>query len=143
MIIMNIIFSFILIYCNCQNIILNFKRLSFNKLKGKENIDDYINYDIYTDLFVGTPPQKVTHFIDPNDCIFQFKKLLFEYNPKKFNKSYINQIKQEYFSLYNSSKSSTYKGYYSDNFTIITTDNKAIQIPELQFTIYFNKQSEQ
>ena len=48
----------------------------------------------------------------------------------------INQIEQEYFCLYNSSKSSSYKGYYSDNFTIITTNNKSIQIIELQFTIF-------
>ena len=60
-----------------------FNRVSFEAFIGQKLIDDYINYDIYTDILMGTPPQKVTHFIEPNESIFQFKRRTLQYNDKK------------------------------------------------------------
>ena len=141
MFIINIFFSIFLI--NSKNIILPIKRISFEKFIGKKAIDDYINYSIYTDIYVGTPPQKVTHFIEPNDSVFQFKKLSLQYNINKFNNS-VNIIEDEEFSLFYSEKSSTYVGYYSDNFIFNTRHNtdKTIEVKDLQFTIYLNNRME-
>ena len=135
----NIIFSLCLIIYNCKNIFLPFKKILFEKFTGQKSIDEYINYDIYIDLLVGTPPQKVTHFIDPNDSVFQFKKKSLQYNIDKFNSSIISKIEQEEFHLFNSDKSSSLKGYYSDNFTFnIYNTNKTLEVENLKFTIYLN-----
>ena len=134
-IIKKLIFTLFLI--NCKNIILPIKRVSFEKFIGKKTIDDYINYSIYTELYVGTPPQKVTHFIEPNDSIFQFKKISLQYNTNKFNNS-IYIIENEVFYLFHTEKSSSYNGYYSDTFFFNNYNNKTIEVPNLNFTIYYN-----
>ena len=134
-IIMSIISLFLI---HSKNIILPFNRVSFEKFIGQKLIDDYINYDIYTDILMGTPPQKVTHFIEPNDSIFQFKRRTLQYNDKKFNSS-IAQIETNLFSSFDSEKSSTYVGYYSDSFIFNTYNNKSeVEVPNLNFTIYLN-----
>ena len=138
--ILNIIIFFI--NCHCKNIILNIKKLSFEKFYDIKSIDEYINYDIYTDLFIGTPPQKVTNFIEPNDSVYQFKKITLQYNNQKFNTSFISKIEESTFSLFNSNKSSSYKGYYSDNFIFTTYENKTLEVQDFQFTIYLNNRNE-
>ena len=138
---MFIIYFILIFLIYSKNIILSFKRVSFEKFIGKKTLDDYINYDIYTDLLMGTPPQKVTNFIEPSDSVFQFKKKPLQYNENKFNKS-ITKIETEQFSLFNSNKSSTYLGFYSDNFIFNSYDNKIIKVPNLKFTIYLNNRDE-
>jgi len=123
---------------NSKNIILNINRVSFQNFIGEKKIDDYINYDIYTEIKVGTPPQKVTHFIIPNDRIFQFKKIEINYNDNKFNNSVTKFFENQFF-LFNSDKSSTYLGYFSDNFIFNNNDN---EIYNLNFTIYYNNRNE-
>ena len=140
MFILNIIFFFI--NCHCKNIILNIKKISFEKFYDIKVIDEYINYDIYTDLLMGTPPQKVTLFIEPNESVFQFKKISLQYNSHKFNTSFISKIEENTFSLFNSNKSSSYKGYYSDNFIFTTYENKTIEVSDFQFTVYLNNRNE-
>ena len=88
---------------------------------------------------MGTPPQKVTHFIEPHENIFQFKRQGFQYNQNKFNSSFIIQIEKEFFSLYYPNISLSYVGgnYFSDNYTLNTyKNNTTINIKDLQFTIY-------
>ena len=57
-----------------KNIILPFNKLTFENFTGLKTINDLINYNIYTNISVGTPPQTVAHFIDPTNYGFQFKK---------------------------------------------------------------------
>ena len=121
-----------------KNIILPFNRVSFEVFIGQKLIDDYINYDIYTDILMGTPHQKVTHFIEPNDSIFQFKRRSLQYNDKKFNSSIV-QFESNIFSSFNSEESSTYTGYYSETFLFNSFNSKSeIEVPDLNFTIYLN-----
>ena len=138
-IIRKIIFTLFLI--NCKNIILPIKRVSFEKFTGKKTIDDYISYSMYTELYVGTPPQKVTHFIEPNDSIFQFRKVPLQYNSNKFNNS-VYIIEKEEFSLFYTENSSSYTGYYSDIFIFNDNYNKTIEVPGLKFTIYYNNRED-
>ena len=138
----NILFSIILI--NSKNIILPFKRVSFEKFIGEKTVNDYISYNIYTDIYMGTPPQKVTHFIEPHESLFQFKKQDLEYNIKKFNNS-ICKIEKKLFSLYNSDNSSSYhyKEYFSDNFLFESYDsNKKVEVKDLKFTIFLNNRKD-
>ena len=123
---------------NSKNIILNINRVSFQDFIGEKKIDDFINYDIYTEIKVGTPPQKVTHFIIPNDRIFQFKKIEINYNNNKFNTS-ITKFFEKKFFLFNSDKSSTYTGSFSDNFIFNDNGN---EIYNLNFTIYYNNRND-
>ena len=125
---------------NSKKIILNINRVSFQNFIGDIIIDDFINYDIYTELKVGTPPQKVTHFIIPNDRIFQFKKKDVNYNKNKFNDSVEKYLKNLFF-LFDSDKSSSFEGYFSDNF-ILDTDDDTIEI-NLNFTIYYNNRNDE
>ena len=138
----NIISSIFYIYN--KNIILPFKRVSFEKFTGINSIDNYINYDIYTDIYMGTPPQKVTHFIKPHESVFLFKKEGILYNIKKFNSS-ITRIEKDFLSLYYSDKSSSYhsSSSFSDNFTFsILNSKKTVQIKDLKFTIFLNNRKE-
>ena len=133
--IMSIISLFLI---HSKDIFLSFIRVSFEKFIGHKIIDDYINYDIYTEILMGTPPQKVTHFIEPNDSIFQFKRRSLQYNDKKFNSS-IAQIESDIFSSFDSEKSSTFMGYYSETFIFNTDNSKSnMEVPNLNFTIYLN-----
>ena len=97
---MNIVFLINLIvslfYINGKSIILSFNRVTIEESLGKKSINDYISYDIYTNLYMGTPPQKVTHFIQPHESVFQFKKQELLYNIKKFDNS-ITQIEKQIF----------------------------------------------
>ena len=133
--IMSIISLFLI---HSKDIFLPFNRVSFEKFIGHKIIDDYINYDIYTEILMGTPPQKVTHFIEPNDSIFQFKRRFLQYNEKKFNSS-IAQIESDIFSSFDSEKSLTFMGYYSETFIFNTDNSKSnMEVPNLNFTIYLN-----
>ena len=133
--IMSIISLFLI---HSKDIILPFNRVSFEKFIGHKIIDDYINYDIYTEILMGTPPQKVTHFIEPNDSIFQFKRRSLQYNNKKFNSS-LAKIESNIFSSFDSEKSSTFIGYYSETFIFNTDKSESnIEVPNLNFTIYLN-----
>ena len=142
MFIINIIILLFFNNCICKTIILSLKRISYEKDSGRTLIDDYINYDIYTEILMGTPSQKVTLFIEPNDSTFQFKKISLQYNNHKFKESLITKFQENNLFLFNSTKSSTYKGYYSDNFILTTDNNKTIEISDFKFTIYLNNRDE-
>ena len=142
---MNILFLINIIvsiyFINNKNIILPFKRVTFEKYTGTKTINDFISYDIYTDIYMGTPPQKVTHFINPQENVYQLKRHEFYYNIKKFNDS-VTQIQKELFSLFYPENSSSYhkNGYYSENY-IFNTYNKdeTIEVKDLKFTIYLTR----
>ena len=127
---------------NTKNIILNINRVSFENFIGENKVDDFINYDLFTEIEVGTPPQKVTHFIDSNDRIFQFKKTEIRYNSNKFNNS-VSKFFENRFFLFNSSKSSSYIGSFSDNFIFDTNENEKIEVKKLNFTIYLNNRNDE
>ena len=70
---MNILFLFNIIvyiyFINTKNIILSFKRVIIENFSGKKTINDYISFDIYTAIYMGNPPQKLTHFINPHESV--------------------------------------------------------------------------
>ena len=64
----------------CKNIILSFNKISIEDYNGRKTIDDYINYNIYTNMLMGTPMQNVSHFILQGEYYFNFKKRSLSYN---------------------------------------------------------------
>lgn len=52
----------ILLFCKSKNIILPFRKISIENFNGNKTINDLINYNIYTNISMGTPPQIVAHF---------------------------------------------------------------------------------
>ena len=129
-------------FINSKIIILKINKVSFQDIVGENKIDDFINYDIYTKIKVGTPPQKVTHFIVPNDKIFQFKNLDINYNTHKFNNS-IKQFLDSQLFLFDSYKSSSFKSSFSDNFIFDINDKEEkIEVKNLNFTIYYNNRND-
>ena len=129
-------------FINSKSIKLKINKVTFQYLLGENKIDDFINYDIYTEIKVGTPPQKVTHFINPNDRIFQFKNLEINYNINKFNNSISKFLNSQLFS-FDSDKSSSYHGSFSDNFIFDINDKEEkIEVKNLNFTIYYNNRND-
>ena len=126
-----ILYEILFYFIYTKNIVLNINKISFNDFIQEKKIDDYINYDIYTEIKLGTPPQLVTHFIEPHERVFQFKKIEINYNKNKFNNSVINFFENKFY-YFNSSKSITYIDSFSDNFIF----NE--EIIKLNFTIYYN-----
>ena len=126
-----ILYEILFYFIYSKNIALNINKISFNDFIQEKKIDDYINYDIYTEIKLGTPPQLVTHFIEPHERVFQFKKIEINYNKNKFNNSVINFFENTFY-YFNSSKSITYIDSFSDNFIF----NE--EIIKLNFTIYYN-----
>ena len=125
-----------------KNIVLNINKISFENYIGKYLIDEYINYDIFTEIKIGTPPQKVTHFVDSNEKIFQFKKFDIKYNNNKFNNS-VNDYIENYLYLFDSNKSISYKGSFSDNFIFENLNQNTVEVKNLNFTIYLNNRNEE
>ena len=128
-------------FINSKSIKLKIIKVTFEYLLDENKIDDFINYDIYTEIKVGTPLQKVTHFIIPNDRIFQFKNLEINYNINKFNNSISKFLNIQLFS-FDSDKSSSYHGSFSDNFIFDINDKEEkIEVKNLNFTIYYNNRN--
>ena len=64
------IISFLLI--RTKNIVLPFKKLTIQYLEENKTISDFIEFNIYANLSIGTPPQNVGHFIPQNGNFFSF-----------------------------------------------------------------------
>ena len=145
---MNIIFWINIIasifYTHGKNIVLNFQRLTFDKLTGKSSIIDYISYDIYTYLYMGTPLQKVFHYIQPHEGVYQFKKQDIKYNNNKFRDSIIDSQKNiiNYFNPENSLSYNVSESF-SENFLFnIYNSTNTIEVKDLKFTIYLNNRND-
>ena len=72
-------------FLNSKNIILPFNKLTIGNFNGLKTIDNLINYNLYTNISIGTPPQNIAHFIDPTDYSFHFQKKLLTYGNNKFS----------------------------------------------------------
>ena len=66
-----IILENIFFFFSCKNIILPFNKITIENFSGIKSIEDLISYNIYSNVSMGTPPQKVAHFIDQTDYSFQ------------------------------------------------------------------------
>ena len=55
-----------------KNIFLPFKKMTIEYLNETKTISDFINYNIYTNISMGTPQKDVAHFIVQSNLLFYY-----------------------------------------------------------------------
>ena len=133
-IITNILFLF-----QNKNIILPFQKLTIGNFNGLKTIEDLINYNIYTNISIGTPPQQVAHFIDQTHYLFHFHKKLLTYGNRDFSpflKEYEN-LKNFWFE---EKKSSTFSfnettRFCTDVYYFKNLNNEEIKSTKIKFSL--------
>lgn len=127
-------------FINCNNIILPFNRLTIELFNQKKTINDLINYNIYTNISMGTPPQIVAHFIDQNDYWYYFQKKFISHRTFKSR-----DIEKEFENLTNfwffENNSYTYnlnkkEGIFSDVYYFQTLNNTQIKVDNFRSNIF-------
>ena len=126
------VFSFIInIYLlQTKNIVLPFKKLTIEYLKEIKSISDFISFNIYTNISMGTPKQNVAHFItnDKNKLFYYDIFQLYQHQNEEFNATQ-KEIENSLNSYFSSIISSTFqviddKGICSDYFYLYDSNQK-------------------
>ena len=133
----------------CKNIVLSFNKITIEDYNGRKTIDDYINYNLYTNISMGTPPQMVSHFILQDEYYFIFKKKTsLSYNYYKFSQ-FLNKENLSNF-WFDNNKSSTFiidddEEVFKDIYYFYTLNNSIAKVVNLSHNIeikepkYLNK----
>jgi len=132
-----------------KNIVLPFNKITIENFNGRKSIDDYIDYYLYTNISMGTPPQIVSHFILQSEYYFNFKKKTsLSYNFLKYSQ-FLNKENLSNF-WFDNNKSSTFiindkEEVFKDIYYFYTLNNKIIKVENLSHNIelkepkYLNK----
>ena len=72
--------SLILLFINIKlivskNLLFPFKKLTIEYLNKTKSMADFIDFNIYTNISMGTPRKSVAHFITNGDQLFYYNKL--------------------------------------------------------------------
>ena len=133
--------SIIFCYLNNKTVVLPFSKISIGNIgtnNNEENIlSDMINYNIYTKISIGTPPQSVAHFIEPQANFFEYKyKSISNINNTSINYENLYKSKQNFF--YSENSSSTFKNHSDDPraYTDIIYFNESLKT-NFSFVIYY------
>ena len=126
-------------FLNSKNIILPFNKLTIGDLDGLTTINDIINYNIYTNISIGTPPQNVVHFIDPTDHCFQFMKKILTYGNNKFS-PFLSQYENLTNFWFEEKKSSTFfkndtTGFCTDIYYFNNLNNETVKASNIKYII--------
>jgi len=144
-----LLFIDILFLYKCKNIVLSFNKITIEDYNGRKTIDDYINYNLYTNISMGTPPQMVSHFILQDEYYFIFKKKTsLSYNYYKFSQ-FLNKENLSNF-WFDNNKSSTFmidddEEVFKDIYYFYTLNNSITKVVNLSHNIeikepkYLNK----
>ena len=98
-----------------KNLVFPFKKLTIEYLNEIKTISDFINFNIYTNISMGTPKKNVAHFITKNDQLFYYNILyLHSRSYKEYDKihSEIENLINIYYNTENSSSFETINDYY-------------------------------
>ena len=78
-----------------------------NEVPPLKTISDFIQFNVYTEISMGSPKKNTAHFIISNDGLFEFSKLEIYYSGKsEYNKIQKN-IENSYNLFYKSNDSSS------------------------------------
>jgi cell division protein FtsL len=129
----------ILFFSYFKNIILPFKKITIEDFNGRKTINDFITYNIYTNVSMGTPPQTVAHFLDQNDCTFHFKKRLLSHNYSKF-REFLGDFNNLTNFWFKNKQSNTFimnenDDFCSDVFYFYTLNNTKITVGNLKYNM--------
>ena len=127
-------------FINCKNIILPFNKITIEHFSQSKTINDLINYNIYANISMGSPPQIVAHFIDQDEYWYYFQKRLLSHKAVKSN-----EIIKEFENLTNfwfsENISSTYvlnkrELYFSDIYYFQTLNKTQLKVENFRANIF-------
>ena len=107
-----------------KNLLFPFKKLTIEYLNSTKSISDFIDFNIYTNITMGTPSKNVGHFINNADNLFYYSSLALHYTGRqdyeKIQKEIENSISFYYFAKESSShiEIDDYDGLYSDTYLL-------------------------
>ena len=133
-----LIFSFFRLLTN-KNIFFPFKKITIEYFNETKTISDFIDFNIYTNITMGTPPKKVAHFIYKRNILFSYRELQLRRYSSPYDKQIEEQLEKSFGFFYNSNYSSTFEkvahsyAVYSDIFYF----NDLVQ-KEAKFKLEFN-----
>ena len=112
-----------------KNLLFPFKKLTIEYLNKTKSISDFIDFNIYTNISMGTPKRSVAHFITDNDQLFYYNDLsLHSHSSKEYNEIQ-NKIENSiniYYTPDNSSSFQTIDRFYqifSDEYILYDSNN--------------------
>ena len=123
-----------------NHLVFPFKKLTIESLNETKTISDFIQFNIYTEIPMGSPKKSVAHFIVANDGLFYFSRLLIHYTGKSEYDKIQKNIENSYNIFYKSDESSSfnilheYYGIYSDIFYLYDLNNNE-KIANLSFNM--------
>lgn len=119
----------------CKNVVFPFKKLTIEYLEEKKSIADFIDYTIYTNISVGTPPQTVAHFFqDEENNIFSYRSMQIQYHETKDYQEKEKIVEDAINIYFNYTSSATYQDedkyfcLYSDLFNFYNIDGEEYNI---------------
>ena len=113
-----------------KNLIFPFKKLTIEYFNKTKTISDFINFNIYTNVSMGTPKKTVANFITMNSNTFYFYELRLHFRGIKEYDDIQKKIENSLGLYYSTKESSTFKeinkfyGIYSDSFYLYDLNQK-------------------
>ena len=123
-----------------KNLFFPFKKLTIEYLNESKTISDFITFNIYTNVSMGTPQKKVAHFILQGNQLFSYRTMKLQYHSSSEFDKIEEEIKKAFENFFITKDSTSFKviedyfGLYSDVITFYDKkgENKT---KELQFNI--------
>ena len=103
-----------------KNVVFPFKKLTIEYLNETKTISDFIDFNIYSNISMGSPRKKVGHFIKKRGQTFYYDNLQLHYHSSSEYDNIQKEIENKINIYYFSANSSTFEeiddwyGIYSD-----------------------------
>ena len=113
-----------------NNLLFPFKKITIEYLNETKSISDFIDFHIYTNITMETPPKNVGHFIKNSDNTLYYDTLQLHYTSRqdydKIQKEIENSVSFYYFANASSSHKviDDYFGIYSDTYLFYDLNHK-------------------
>ena len=141
-----ILFIIYLNYFEQKNIALPFKKLTIEYFHKTKSISDFINFEIYTNISMGTPQKNVAHFIYMSNKFFYYDKFRLQHTTDPDLDKIQKEIENSLDIFYNIHNSSTFEvvnssfNFYSDIYHFFDLQ-QAEKIYNLSFITYDIKEN--
>ena len=103
-----ILFIIYLNYAEQKNIVLPFKKLTIEYFEETKSISDFINFNIYSNISMGTPQKNVAHFICMSNRFFYYDKFRIQHTKSPDLDKIEKEIENSLDIFYNIHNSSTF-----------------------------------
>ena len=113
-----------------NNLLFPFKKITIEYLNQSKSISDFINFNIFTNISMGTPKKNVAHFIKNNDNSFYYDTLQLHYTGRQDYNQIQKEIENSVSFYYFANDSSSYEvkddffGLFSDSYIFYDLNQK-------------------